>query len=111
MLAVFPLLCLLGMGCLILPGGFDDALEMFGALGPGERGGVLTVLLEVSNQKLLQFLFGTVHALRQCLPGENAEKAFDHVHPGSVGGGIVKVHSGRSEEPLFGGFVLMDVEV
>jgi hypothetical protein len=57
MLAVFPLLCLLGMGCLILPGGFDDSLEMFGALGPGERRGVLTVLLEVSNQKLLQLLF------------------------------------------------------
>ena len=52
MLAVFPLLSLLGMGCLILPGGFDDLLEMFGALGPGERRGVLTVLLEVSNQKL-----------------------------------------------------------
>jgi hypothetical protein len=52
MLAVFPLLCLLRMGCLILPGGFDDLLEMFGALGPGERRGVLTVLLEVSNQKL-----------------------------------------------------------
>src|ERR1035441_9516804 len=84
---------------------------MFGALGPGERRGVLTVLLEVSNQKLLQFLFGTVHALRQCLPGENAEKAFDHVHPGSVRGGIVKVHSGMTQEPLFGGFVLMDVEV
>jgi hypothetical protein len=28
MLGVFPLLCL---GCLILPGGFDDSLEMFGA--------------------------------------------------------------------------------
>ena len=81
MLAVFPLHCRLGMGCLILPGGFDDSLEMFGALGPGERRGVLAVFLEVSNQKLLQFLFRTVHALRQCLPGKNAEKAFDHVHP------------------------------
>ena len=39
MLAVFPLLCLLGMGCLILSGGFDDLLEMFGALDPGERRG------------------------------------------------------------------------
>jgi hypothetical protein len=87
--AVFPLLCLLGMGCLILPVGFDDSLEMFVALGPRERRGVLTVLLEVSNQKLLQLLLGTVHALRQCLPGENTEKAFDHVHPGSVRGGIV----------------------
>lgn len=87
MVGGFPLLGLLGMGCLILPGGFDDSLEMFGALGPGERGGVLTVLLEVSNQKLLQLLFGTVHAVRQCLPGENAEKAFDHLHPGSVRGG------------------------
>jgi hypothetical protein len=28
--------------------------------------------------------------MRQCLPGENAEKAFHHVHPGSVRGGIVK---------------------
>jgi hypothetical protein len=34
MLAVLPLLYLLGMGCLILPGGFDDSLEMFGALWP-----------------------------------------------------------------------------
>jgi hypothetical protein len=57
MLTVFPLLCLFGMGRLILPGGFDDSLQMFGALGPGERRGVLTVLLEVSNQKLLQLLF------------------------------------------------------
>src|ERR1700728_4201101 len=42
-----------------------------------------------SNQKVIQFLFGTELALRQCLPGENAEKAFGHVHPRSVGG-IVK---------------------
>jgi hypothetical protein len=105
MLAVFPWLYLLGMSCLILPGGLDDSLEMFGTLGPGERRRVLTVLLEVSNQELRQFLFGTVHALRQCLPGENAEKAFDHVHPGSVRGGIVKVHSGMAQEPLFGSLV------
>ena len=51
MLAVFPLLCLLGMGCLILPGGFDDSLEMLGPLVQVNGVG-FSVLLEVSNQKL-----------------------------------------------------------
>ena len=57
MLAGFPLLCLLQMAAFMLPGGFNHSLEMFGALGPGERRGVLTVLLEVWIQKLLQFLW------------------------------------------------------
>jgi hypothetical protein len=37
-LAVFPLLCLLGTGCLILPGGFDDSLEITGCRATGLLG-------------------------------------------------------------------------
>ena len=66
---------------------------MFGTLGPGERRGVLAVLFEVSNQELLQVFFGTVNALLQRLPGENAEKAFDHIHPGRVRGSVMEMHS------------------
>src|ERR1019366_9195692 len=85
--------------------------EMFGTLGPGEWRGVLAVCFQVAHQKLLQLLFGTVHALLQRLPGENAEKAFHHIHPGSVGGSVMEMHSRMTQEPLFGGFVLVDIEV
>src|SRR5678815_971609 len=102
---------LLGMGCLILLGCFDDALEVLWSFSPGEWRGVLAVFLQVTKQKILEVFLGTLHALRQCLPGENAEKAFNHIHPRGVRSGVVKVHSWMTQEPLFGRFVLVDVEV
>jgi hypothetical protein len=54
-------------------------LEVLWSLGPGERRRILAVLFQVSKQKVLQVLLGTLHALRQCLLGENAEKAFDQM--------------------------------
>src|SRR5271169_5388958 len=50
----FPLPRLLGMGCLVLLGCFDDALEVVRPLGPGERRRVLAIVLQVSKQKFLQ---------------------------------------------------------
>ena len=47
----------------------------------------------------------------ECLPGQNAEKALDHVHPGGVRGGVVEMHSGMAQKPLFGCFVFVKVEI
>src|SRR4029450_9064702 len=99
------------MGGLVLLGGFDDALELLRPLGPSERRGVLAVFLQVSNQKVLQIFLGALYALGQCLPSENAKSAFDHVHPGSVCWGVVEMDPRMSQEPLFGRFVLVDVEI
>lgn len=52
-----------------------------------------------------------MHALLQGLPGENAEKAFDHIHPGSVRWGVMEMYARMTQEPLFGCFVLVDIEV
>ena len=99
------------MGGLILLGCFDNALEVFRALGPSEGSRILAVLLQVSKQQILQVFLGTLHALRQRLPGENAEKAFDRVHPGGVRGSVVEMHPRMSQQSLFGRFVLVDVQV
>ena len=99
------------MGGLILLGCFDDALELVRPLGPSERCGVLAVFLKVSNQKILQVFLGALHAVRQSLPSENAKKAFDQIHPGSVCWGVVEMDSRMAQEPLFGRFVLVDVEI
>src|SRR5664279_926999 len=47
----------------------------------------------------------------KCLSGENAEKAFDHVHPGGMSWGVMEMHSRMAQEPLFGGFIFVDIEV
>ncbi len=78
--------------------GFDDALEVRWLLGPSEWGGIQAVLLDVAQQKIFQVFLGALDAVGECLPGENAGKAFDHVHPGGVGSGVVEMHSRMSQE-------------
>jgi hypothetical protein len=99
------------MGCLVFLGGFDNALEMFRPFGPGERGWILAVFLQVPQQEILQVLLGALHAVAECLPGENAEEALNHIHPRGVRCGVVKMHTRMAQKPLFGGFVLMNVEI
>src|ERR1700693_635316 len=95
------------MGYLVLPGG----LEMCRTFGPGEWRGILAVFFEIPNQELLQVVFRAVHALRERRPGENAEKALDHSHPGSVRRSVMEMHARMTQEPLFGRFVLVDIKV
>jgi hypothetical protein len=45
------------------------------------------------------------------MPGENAEKAFNHIHPKGVCGSVGKVHTRMCEQPLFFCFVLVNVQV
>jgi hypothetical protein len=99
------------MGCLVLLSRFDDSLQLVRPFGPGERRGILAVLFQVAKQKILEILLGTLHALRQCLPGENTEKAFHQVHPRGMRWCVVKMHPSVAQKPLFGGFVFVDVEV
>ncbi len=52
------------MSRLILLGGFDNGLQLFGALGPGERvtGGVVTG--QESVEQVFEILLGWLHAVR-----------------------------------------------
>jgi len=99
------------MGNLVLLGCFDNALKVFRPFGPRERGGILAVFLQIANKEVLQILLGALHTVREGLPGENAEEALDHVHPGSVRGGVVEMHSGMAQKPLLGRFVFVNVEI
>jgi hypothetical protein len=78
---------------LVLFGGFDDSLEVLRPLGPGEGRWILAVLIQVPEQQLFQVFLGALDAVSQGLLGEDAEEAFDHVHPRSVRCGVVKMHS------------------
>ena len=96
---------------MILLGGLDDALEVFRPFGPGERRRILAVFLEIANQEILQVFLGTLNALGKCLPGEKAEEALDHVHPRGVRRSVVKMYAWVTQEPLFGRFVFVNVEI
>ena len=92
-------------------GGFDDALEVFRPFGPCEWRWILAVFLQISNQEILQVFLGTLDALGKCLPGENAEEALDDVHPRGMRRSVVEMHAWMTQEPLFGPFVFMNVEI
>ena len=96
---------------MVFLGGFDDALEVFRPSGPGEGRWVLAVFVQISNKEILQVFFGTLDALGKCLPSENAEEALDHVHPRGVRSSVVEMHAWMTQEPLFGRFVFMNVEI
>jgi hypothetical protein len=102
---------LLGVCRLVLLRRFDDSLEVFRPLSPSERRRILAVLLQVAEQKILQVFLGALDAVGQCLLGENVEKAFDHVHPGGVRCREVEMQAGMWQQPLLGGFILVDVQV
>lgn len=79
--------------------------------GPGERCAGLVVVLDELQQELLEFALGAVDALRQALPTENTAKAFHQVDPGSVGGRVIKMHSGMAPEPSASRLVFVDVPI
>ena len=58
--------------------------------------GVLVVLGEVVQPELLELAFRSAHALRQNLFAQDAEEAFDHVHPGGMRGCVMEMHPGMS---------------
>ena len=69
---------------------------------------MLVVLGDVIQQEFLELVFRSVHALRQALFAQDAEKAFDHGNPEGMGGGVVEVHLGISSPPALGRFVFVD---
>ena len=81
MLAVFPWLYLLGMNCLILPGGFDDSLECSGPLVQVNGVGFLLYCLRyrIRNSMFLRGLGSRVLELG----GESGTDRHPTVYPGS----------------------------
>jgi hypothetical protein len=59
-------------------------------------------LFDISLLRAKNGLDNRVHFVPQCLLGENAEKAFDHVHPRGVRWSVVEMHPRMSQQPLFG---------
>ncbi len=69
------------MKSLIIFGSLDDPLQVFRAFGPSEWMAGLVVAGEEAVEEFLEILFGMLDAMRQTLLAEDAEEAFDEVHP------------------------------
>jgi hypothetical protein len=94
---------------LVVLGGLDDALQVCGALGPGEGIAGLVVAGEEAVEEFLEILLGMLDAVRQALLAEDAEETFDEVHPRGMRGGVVKVDWRMATEPSPSRLVLVDV--
>ena len=99
------------MNSLILFGRFDDSLQVFRPLGPGEWVAGLIVAVQEAMQEILEILLGALHAVRQALFAKNAEEALNQVHPGSMRGGVVKLDLLMAAKPSPRGFILVDVQI
>jgi len=52
----------------------DDALQLFGSLGPYERPGIFVVASDIVREEFLELTFGSMDALGKCLLTHDAEK-------------------------------------
>ena len=99
------------MDSLILLGGFDDALKLLWALGPGERITGLVVVGKEPAKELFEILFRSLDAVGQPLLTENTEEAFDEIQPGGMSRGVMKPHLWMTVQPVAGSLILMSVQV
>ena len=99
------------MKSLVILGGLDDSLQVFGAFGPSEWIAGLVVAGEEAVEEFLEILLGMLNAMRQALLAEDAEEAFDQVHPRGMRGRVVKVDLRMAAEPSPSRLVLVDVQV
>jgi hypothetical protein len=68
-----------GVKSLVILGGFDDSLQVFGTFGPSEWIAGLVIVGEETVQQLLEILLGMLDAVCQTLLAEEAEETFDQV--------------------------------
>jgi len=64
---------------LVILGGFDDSLQVFGTFGPSEWITGWVIAGEETVQQLLEMLLGMLAAVCQTLLAEGAEETFDQV--------------------------------
>ena len=69
------------------------------------------VVGEEAREEFFEILVGSLRAVRQTLHREDAEEAFDKIHPRGVRGSVVKVNSRVAPEPATGGLILVDVQM
>ena len=99
------------MKSLIVLGGLDDSLQVFGTFGPSEWITGLVVAGEEAVEQFLEILFGMLDAVRQTLLAEDAEETFDEVNPRGMRGRVVKGDLRMAHQPSPGRLVLVDVQV
>ena len=78
------------MSSLILLSSLDDALQLFGSLGPCEGTAVGVVTGDEMLNEIFQILFGPLNAMCQALLAQDTEETFDQIHPGSMGGSVME---------------------
>jgi len=96
---------------LIVLGGLDDSLQVFGAFGPSEWITGLVVAGQEAVEQFLEILLGMLDAVRQTLLAEDAEETFDQVHPRGMRGRVVKVDLRMANQPSPSRLVFVDVQV
>ena len=97
------------MKSLIVLGGLNDSLQVFGAFGPSEGITGLVVAGEEAVEQFLEVLLGMLAAVRQTLLAEDAEETFDEVHPRGMRGRVVNVDLRMANQPALSRLVLVDV--
>ena len=65
-------------------------------------------MIDELSEILLQFALGMMDALLQTTPGQDAEKAFRQIDPGSMRRGRVRVNLGMATEPALSRRVIQD---
>jgi hypothetical protein len=96
---------------LVLLRGLDDALEVFWSFGPGEGTALGVVAGEEPLKEFFQIVLRSLHTVRQPLLAEDAEEAFDQIHPGSMGWRVMELDSWVTLEPAAGDLIFMDVQI
>ena len=94
---------------LIVLGGLDDSLQVFGAFGPSEGTTALVVAGQEAVEQFLEILLGMLDAVRQTLLAEDAEETFDQVQPRGMRGRVVKVDLRMANQPSPSRLVFVDV--
>ena len=96
---------------MVLFGRLDDPLQLFGSLGPYERPRIFVVVSDIVQEEFLELAFGSMNTLGECLLTQDAEKAFHHIDPRSVGRRVMEMHPGMPFQPVSCRLVLVDVEI
>ncbi len=82
-----------------------------GPLGPRERAASRVVGGDEPVEEFFKLLLGALHAVRQPLLAEDAEKTFEKIQPRRVGRSVMKLDPGMAAEPSTSCFILVDVQV
>ena len=92
-------------------GGFDDALELIGALGPFKGAAMLIVLADIVFEKGFQLACGFMDRVLEALSGEDTAEHFYQINPRGMSWGVMHRDVGVVAKPIVHRLVAVRIEV